>query len=46
MLSMLKIIACKVVNHSLVPAGSCPFTGATYQYCERCSAMIPMEIVD
>jgi len=39
-------IVCKIRKHILVHAGTCPFTGSTYQFCERCNAMIPMEIVD
>ena len=40
---MIKYIICKIKSHKLVEAGSCPFTGSTYQYCERCSAMIPIQ---
>jgi hypothetical protein len=38
-----KLLICKVTEHVLVAAESCPFTGITYQYCERCTAMIPIE---
>ena len=31
-------------DHVLVEAGTCPFTGSTYQYCERCTAMIPVQV--
>ena len=39
----ISIIKCKINGHTLVQAGTCPFTGSTYEYCERCSAMIPMQ---
>lgn len=38
---MIKGIICKIKKHKLVAAGECPFTGNFYDYCERCSAMIP-----
>ena len=31
-------------DHVLVEAGTCPFTGSTYQYCERCTEMIPVQV--
>jgi hypothetical protein len=33
---MLKFIICKIKNHVLVSAGSCPFTGKNYNVCTRC----------
>jgi hypothetical protein len=39
----ISIIKCKIKGHTLVPAGSCPFTGSSYEFCERCSAMIPIQ---
>jgi hypothetical protein len=39
----ISIILCKFKGHTLVQAGTCPFTGSTYEYCERCSAMIPIQ---
>jgi hypothetical protein len=41
---MINKIACKIKGHRLVPAGTCPYTGSTYQYCERCTAMIPIQV--
>jgi hypothetical protein len=38
-------IVCAFRSHVLVMAGSCPFTGSIYQYCERCHAMIPTQEV-
>jgi len=29
---------------ALVQAGTCPFTGSTYEYCERCEVMIPIQV--
>ena len=40
---IVNVIKCKIKGHILVPAGSCPFTGSTYQHCERCGAMIPLQ---
>ena len=34
---------CNVRGHRLEPAGSCPFTGVTYDYCHRCTGMVPRE---
>jgi hypothetical protein len=42
----IKSIVCKAKGHDLVVAGSCPFTGSTYDYCERCKAMIPRQIAE
>lgn len=41
---LIKIIQCKFKGHVLTHAGSCPFTGSTYNYCERCEAMIPEQL--
>jgi hypothetical protein len=41
---MINKIICKVKGHTLVDAGACPYTGSTYQYCERCTAMIPIQV--
>jgi len=32
--------ACKLNGHLLIPAGSCPFTGHSYQVCTRCNSLI------
>lgn len=40
------VIKCKFKGHALIHAGSCPFTGMRYDYCERCSAMIPIDWID
>jgi hypothetical protein len=37
---LFKIIVCKVKSHILVTAGTCPFTGKSYNACTRCGAMI------
>ena len=36
---------CKARGHNLAYAGSCPYTGATYDYCEACHHMVPREEV-
>jgi hypothetical protein len=37
-------LKCRYKGHILTQAGTCPYTGSTYDYCERCSNMIPREI--
>jgi hypothetical protein len=39
----INIIKCKIYGHSLIPAGSCPYTGSTYNLCEKCEIMIPVD---
>ncbi len=34
------ILVCKFKGHELVSAGSCPFTGKSYDACTRCGATI------
>jgi hypothetical protein len=41
--NLLQSIVCRFKDHVLVSAGSCPYTGRTYQLCTRCTAMIPVE---
>jgi hypothetical protein len=41
---MISKIKCMLKGHYLVEAGTCPYTGSTYQYCERCNAMIPIQV--
>jgi hypothetical protein len=38
MLKIIKKITCKIKGHKLERAGSCPFTGKTYDACIRCQA--------
>lgn len=33
---MIKAIICIFKKHTLVSAGSCPFTGKSYEACTRC----------
>jgi hypothetical protein len=37
---MLRLLICSIKRHSFEKAGSCPFTGKTYQACIRCNKMI------
>jgi len=40
-------IICRLKGHvELIAAGSCPYTGSTYDYCERCGFMIPREVAE
>jgi hypothetical protein len=43
---MIKRLICKVTGHVEESAGSCPFTGQTYNHCTRCDAMIPLQYMD
>ena len=43
---IINIIKCKIQGHLFVPAGSCPFTGNTYNMCTICSKMIPIDKID
>lgn len=36
-------IVCKLKGHTLRQAGTCPFTGSTYDVCMRCLIMIPIQ---
>jgi hypothetical protein len=38
---LFKYLICKFFGHRLNSAGSCPYTGLAYDYCERCESMIP-----
>jgi hypothetical protein len=42
MLLILKKMMCGIKGHTLKMAGSCPFTGKTYNYCDRCTQMFPI----
>lgn len=40
MINIIKnIIVCKIKNHILTSAGTCPYTGNTYNMCNRCTKM-------
>ena len=43
MINKIKAVFCKLAGHNLRPAGQCPFTGSSYEYCERCEAMITLD---
>jgi hypothetical protein len=34
--SIIKYFICKIKQHDMIDAGSCPFTGKTYVECTRC----------
>lgn len=46
MINRIKSIVCKAFGHNLQFAGQCPFTGARYELCDRCSIMIPIDEVN
>ena len=37
--TIVKKIICKIKGHSNIRAGSCPFTGKTYDVCSRCQVL-------
>lgn len=37
-------IKCYFKGHNLIEAGSCPYTGSTYDYCGSCESMIPRDL--
>ena len=39
-MDFIKKILCKISSHKLKMAGACPFTGKTYNYCERCGSLV------
>lgn len=43
---MINRIICTFKGHIEEYAGSCPFTGQTYNHCTRCNAMIPLQYID
>jgi hypothetical protein len=43
---MFNRLKCRYKGHILKEAGACPYTGSTYDYCERCTVMIPRQIAE
>jgi len=41
---MLNFLKCRYKGHILKEAGTCPYTGSTYDFCERCESMIPRQV--
>ena len=41
---MFKWVVCRYKKHILKEAGTCPYTGSTYDFCERCESMIPRQV--
>jgi hypothetical protein len=37
---MFNKLVCKIKSHTLKKAGSCPFTGKSYDVCTRCLRMV------
>ena len=37
-------VKCYFVGHNLIEAGSCPYTGSIYDYCDKCNLMTPREL--
>jgi hypothetical protein len=36
-------IICVFNDHKMINAGSCPFTGKTYNICTRCGKTVPLD---
>jgi hypothetical protein len=43
---MISRLICKIFKHKLTPAGACSFTGRDYDYCERCTGMVPRPLTE
>ena len=39
-------IICRFKGHVLREAGTCPYTGSTYDVCTRCLIMIPIQLAE
>jgi hypothetical protein len=37
---LIKFFICKIKKHILISAGSCPFTGKSYNICARCGITV------
>jgi len=35
---------CIFKGHNFISAGTCPFTGSTYDLCKRCTLIIPQQV--
>lgn len=42
---MFNWIICAIIDHKIVKAGACPFTGKTYDICKRCTQMFEVQSV-
>jgi hypothetical protein len=38
--SFMLFIRCKITKHEYAVSGSCPFTGKTYNVCQKCLSMV------
>ena len=36
---MFNYIVCAIIGHKITKAGACPFTGKTYDVCDRCTRL-------
>ena len=41
---MIKKIICLTKGHILIKAGACPFTGKSYDTCNRCAKLIEVTL--
>jgi hypothetical protein len=44
--NIIKFLKCKISGHKLIYGGACPFTGMSYDNCEKCDMMIPRQAVE
>jgi hypothetical protein len=40
---IVNLMICKIKNHIFVEAGTCPYSGNTYNVCTRCTKMIKVD---
>jgi hypothetical protein len=45
-INFLNGIICRFKGHVLIEAGTCPYTGSTYDVCTRCLIMIPIQLAE
>lgn len=43
LMKIINKIKCYFSGHNFIVAGSCPYTGSTYDYCDKCHIMVPRD---
>ena len=46
MIKLINRIVCRFNGHDWQQAGTCPFTGSTYDYCHKCETMLPRDLAE
>jgi hypothetical protein len=45
MLKIIKLVKCNFIGHKFEKAGSCPFTGKSYNYCIVCQKVVEANVI-